>query len=129
MKKVLFFLMAMVAITITSCKHDTCTLNITNHYSKSVLVLISNDEKCSDPAEAEIAVHCKTMTAWNKSGVKLDGLYAIVYVCQEEEIGEEFDREAYKRMPEINLGKYAGMATVTIDVKADGYPRESASSM
>ncbi len=129
MKKIILFLVALLAIVMTSCKHETCRLQVQNHYSKSAIVLFSQDEKCTSPEEADIAVHCGSMRAWSQSGVKVDGMYAVVYVCNIEEQEEDGTLEGYERVCSFNLSEFAGMAVVTVDVDAQGHPGVSASSM
>lgn len=123
MKKFLVAMMAVMAIALTSCKHETCNLYVANNYSKSAVVLFSHDKDCSSIQEAEIAVHALPGKAYKvNQKVKLQGLYAIIYVCVgEEKEGDETLAE-YKLQASENLSDFAGMANLTVFIDEKGMP-------
>lgn len=122
MKKIVFALMAMMAIVMTSCKHETCTLEVRNYSPKSVIVLFSHDEKCNSIEEAEIAVHCKSMNYWDKQGVKVNDMHAIIYKCVNEEKDSQSSLEAFERIVSFDLNRNVGAAIVTIKIDGEGRP-------
>jgi len=118
MKKLLFALMAVVSIMFTSCKHNTCTLYVTNEYDKAGMVLFSTDENCSSVEAADFVAKVAPGKAAMMRNVNLNGLYAIFYVSTGVSVD---DYEAFSRKGTLDLSQYVGMGTVTCKITDKGY--------
>lgn len=126
MKKLFVALMAVMAIVLTSCKRDTCTLYVENHYSQKAIVLFSPDEDCNEIEKSDMYAIAQPQNMYMMRGVKLKGLYAIVYVC--EEVIEKGDEtlEGYSRKGAFPLSEYEGFGIVTVSIGENGMPSFSA---
>jgi len=119
MKKILFALMAFVAIMMTSCaKHETCTLVCTNEYSRIGLIFFSSDRNCDSEDACEYYAKVEPGKTYSMKNAKLDGLYAIFYVGTGEVDSEGYERVA--RVGDFDLNQYVGMGTVTCKITSNG---------
>lgn len=130
MKKFLVALMAVMAIALTSCKHESCNLYITNNYNKSAIVLLSHDKECRSIKEAEIVCRAEAGKAYKVTEkVKLNGLYAITFVCDLETAENDGTLEHFTFQHCDDLNEYVGMANVNIIIDAKGFPGISADTL
>lgn len=122
MKKFFVAMMAVLAIVLSSCKHETCTLYVQNLYSQKAIVLFSHDKDCSSIEKSDMYAIAQPQNMYSMKDVKLKGLYAIVYVC--EEVIEKGDEtlEGYKRVVEQDLTEFDGFASVTVSIGVNGMP-------
>lgn len=111
-------MLGLLALVLTGCKHETCTLQAINDYSEPIMVLFSEDEKCTEPTQAAYYALIEPKQGRQISGVKeVEKLNAIFFIG----VGQTTDgKVAYKRVGSISLKDYAGMAVVTARVFSSG---------
>lgn len=127
MKKIFMALMAVAAIVLSSCSHETCTLNVVNEYNKKAIVLFSENPQCASLTEATLVADVEPGHAVSQKNVKLNDLNAVIYIATSEVSID--DLEAYKRVGHMDLNEFVGSAVVTVTVTADGMYGVKASNM
>lgn len=118
MKKILFAIVAMMALVFTSCKKETATVRVVNDYSETAVVIFSTDKDCTSTSEAEFFAVAEPHKAYSKEGVKLNGLYAIIMVGTGAKYPD--GSEVLQKVGVSSLNDEVGMATVTVRITPDG---------
>lgn len=122
MKKFFVAMMAVLAIVLSSCKHETCMLKAQNFYSKNVCFIFSKDKACRSIEKSDYYCFVEPGKEAIWTDMKVKGLYAIPYVSLGQVQDGDETLEGFECLGAYDLSEYDGWAIVTVWINDKGMP-------